>query len=100
MSCGSRKSIRCRASAMTIAYFPSGVKYMLYGSSTFTGAPSWAVTGSIGVRLFEELFATQRVERSYDGTTCCGTFPVGNVRTTWYVFGSITVTVPERELGT
>ena len=100
MLLGSRKSIRRRFSAMTIAYLPSGVKYKLYGSSTRTGAPLSPVSGSIGVRLFPELFATHSVFMSYDGTTCCGTRPVLNVRTTSYVLGSITVTLAPSELGT
>src|SRR6266566_9378014 len=95
--CASRKSSRSRRSATTIAYRPSGVKYMLYGSSTWMSAPSLPVSGSIGVRVFELLLRTQRVERSYDGTTCCGTAPVLKVRTIVYVAGSITVTDAERE---
>src|SRR5437773_12121485 len=97
---GSRKSNRSRRSATTIAYRPSGVKYMLYGSSTWMSAPSLPVSGSIGVRVFELLLRTQRVERSYDGTTCSGTAPVLKVRTIVYVAGSITVTDAEREFGT
>ena len=37
---------------------------------------------------------------SNDGTTCCGTAPVGTVRTTWYVVGSITETLADIEFGT
>ena len=48
---GSRKSRRLNASATTMADLPSGVKYMLYGSSTGIGAPGLPVIGSIGVRL-------------------------------------------------
>ena len=40
--CASRKSSRCSRSATTIAYRPSGVKYMLYGSSTGIGLPGLA----------------------------------------------------------
>ena len=47
--CGSRKSSRLRASATMIADLPSGVKYMLYGSSTLIGSPGLPVCGSIGV---------------------------------------------------
>ena len=58
---GSRKSRRLCASATTIAYLPSGVKYMLYGSSTGIGGPGLPVLGSIGVRL--PLFRRSRVVR-------------------------------------
>src|SRR2546422_3204278 len=37
-------------------------------SATGTPVPSRPVTGSMGVRLFPRLFATQRVVRSYEGT--------------------------------
>src|SRR5438128_2063336 len=101
---GSRKSSRLRASATTIADFPSGVKYMLYGSSTEIGAPGLPVLGSIGVRVPSArpsaLFVTQSVFRSYDGTTCCGLSPTANVSTTFCVAGSITETLFERRLGT
>ena len=73
---------------------------MLYGSITRTGVPSSPVNGSIGVSVLEPLLSTHSVVRSYDGTTCCGTLPVLNVRTTAYVDGSMTLTVPEREFGT
>src|SRR5690348_13193743 len=83
---GSRKSSRLKASATTIASLPSGVKYMLYGSSTLTGVPGLPVIGSIGVRLplvvFSALLATQSVFRSHDGTTCCGFRPTLNLPTT------------------
>src|SRR5260370_38098108 len=46
--CGSRKSIRSSASAITSAYFPSGVKYRLYGSGTGTGGPRGPVAGRVG----------------------------------------------------
>src|SRR3954466_4882145 len=84
---GSRKSSRSRRSATMIAYFPSGVKYMLYGSSTCTGEPSLPVSGSIGINVLDSLLSTQRRDRSYEGTTCCGIDPVLNVRTTSYVDG-------------
>ena len=73
---------------------------MLYGSSTLTDAPSAPVTGSIAVTVPAPLLSTQSCVRSYDGTTCCGTAPVLNVRTTVYVAGSMTLTVPDREFGT
>src|SRR5678816_3502681 len=76
---GSRKSSRWNASATTIASCPSGVKYMLYGSSTLIGVPGLPVSGSIGVRLprvvFSALLATHSVFKSHDGTTCCGLTP-------------------------
>ena len=82
------------ASATTIADFPSGEKYMLYGSSTAIAFPGLPVFGSIGIRLplfvFSALFATHSVRRSYDGTTCCGLRPTLNLSTTVNVAGSIT----------
>ena len=45
----SRKSMRFSRSAITIAYLPSGVKYMLYGSSTWIVYPVLPVAGSIMV---------------------------------------------------
>src|SRR5260370_36353328 len=48
--CGSRKSIRSSASAITSAYFPSGVKYRLYGSGTGTGGPGAAAARRVGAR--------------------------------------------------
>src|SRR5437016_2066940 len=96
----SRKSSRLSASATTTAYLPSGVKYMLYGSSTGTGAPGLPVAGSIGVRLLPWSLVTQSVRRSQDGTTCCGSPPTGKWFTTLDVVGSITSTVSESELGT
>ena len=56
--CGSRKSRRASRSATTIAYRPSGVKYMLYGSVTGIRFPGLPVRGSIGVRLFPASFVT------------------------------------------
>ena len=71
------------ASATTMAYAPSGVKYMLYGSITGILAPArLPVTGSIGVTVLASLLSTQSFVRSYAGTTCCGTAPVLKVRTT------------------
>src|ERR1051325_10281135 len=49
--CGSRKSSRLCASATTMAALPSGVKYILYGSSTGMFLPGLPVSGSIGVTL-------------------------------------------------
>ena len=48
---GSRKSSRLKASATTMACLPSGVQYMLYGSSTGMVLPGLPVFGSITVRL-------------------------------------------------
>ena len=102
--CGSRKSSRLRASATLIAYLPSGVKYMLYGSSTVTDCPGLPVFGSIGVSVPSvvpsALLVTHRVERSYEGTTCWGLRPTSNVSTTFIVAGSITDTVLAARLGT
>ncbi len=65
---GSRKSRRWRASATTMADLPSGVKYMLYGSSTGIAVPVLPVRGSIGVRLplllRSALLAAHSVRRS------------------------------------
>src|SRR4029078_10559209 len=97
---GSRKSRRCRRSATMIADRPSGEKYMLYGSSTSIGLPFAPVTGSTGVSWVSSLLSTHNVDKSYDGTTCCGTRPARNVRTIVCEAGSITVTDAERELGT
>src|SRR5215470_2513634 len=101
---GSRKSRRFIASATTIADFPSGEKYMLYGSSTLTAFPGLPVFGSIGMRLpavvFSALFATHSVRRSHDGTTCCGLMPTLNLAITWYVAGSITYTSFDCTCGT
>ena len=74
--CASRKSSRACDSATTIASLPSGVKYMLYGSSTVIALPGLPVFGSIGVRLPSvrpsALLVTHSVCRSHAGTTCCG----------------------------
>ena len=102
--CGSRKSSRLRASATLIAYLPSGVKYMLYGSSTTTDWPGFPVFGSIGVSVPSgvpsALFVTHSVLRSQDGTTCCGLRPTSNASTTFIVAGSITDTVLSARFGT
>ena len=101
---GSRKSSRLRASATTTANFPSGVKYMLYGSSTGIALPGLPVRGSMGVRLPSvrpsALLVTQRVLRSHDGTTCCGLMPTLKRSTTLRVAGSITQTSFDERLGT
>ena len=101
---GSRKSSRLSASATTIADLPSGVKYMLYGSSTMMVLPGLPVVGSIGVRLPSgrpsALLVTQRVFRSHEGTTCCGLMPTAKRSTTFMVAGSITVTSLPWRLGT
>src|SRR5512144_857772 len=93
---GSRKSSRLNASATTIADLPSGVEYMLYGSSTAIALPGLPVAGSIGIRLPSlrpsALFATHSVRRSHDGTTCCGLMPTLNLSTTVFVAWSITDT--------
>ena len=52
MVCGSRKTISFFASDITTAYFPSGVKYRLYGSTTGTALPNFPVAGLIGVSEF------------------------------------------------
>ncbi len=53
--------------------------------------PGFPVVGSIGVRLPSRrpsaLFATHNVERSHDGTTCCGLRPTGKRSTTLSVAG-------------
>ena len=92
--CGSRKSSRFSASATMIADFPSGEKYMLYGSSTGIACPGLPVFGSIGVKLplvlRSALLATHSVRKSHDGTTCCGLSPTLNRSTTFMVAGSMT----------
>ncbi len=91
---GSRKSSRLRASATTIADLPSGVAYMLYGSSTLIALPGLPVRGSIGVRLPSvgpsALLVTHSVRRSHDGTMCCGPSPTLNRSITFISCGSIT----------
>src|SRR5882762_4098427 len=104
MVCGSRKSSRLYASATTMADFPSGVKYMLYGSSTAIDAPGLPVFGSIGVSeplvVPSALLVTQSVFRSQDGTMCWGLIPTGKVSTICMVAGSMTDTVLAARLGT
>ncbi len=77
---GSRKSIRARASAITIALWPSGVKYRLYGSATGTGRPGFPVFGLIGVRLPPPVLFTHSTEPSQDGVMWLGCPPAPNVR--------------------
>ena len=83
---------------------PSGVQYMLYGSSTGMVLPGLPVSGSTSVRLplslFSALLATYSVFRSQLGTTCCGYRPTGKVLTTFRVAGSMTDTVCAMWLGT
>src|SRR2546430_4943049 len=98
--CGSRKTIWCRRSAITTAYRPSGVKYRLYGSSTFTGAPNAPVAASIGVSQPLVSLLTHNVRRSHDGTTCSGPTGTRCVSITFMVAGSITETVLLAWLGT
>ena len=102
-SAGRGSRAACSASATTIADLPSGVKYMLYGSSTAIAVPGLAGLGSIGVRLPSvrpsALLATQSVRRSHDGTTCCGLRPTLKVSTTLSVAGSITETVVGAQVG-
>src|SRR5207245_4415204 len=68
---GSRRSSRFRDSATTIAALPSGMKYMLYGSSTGMDLPGLPVMGSMGVTLpsfrCSALLFTQSVFRSQEG---------------------------------
>ena len=91
---GSRKSSRLRASATTIADLPSGVKYMLYGSSTGIGLPGLPVRGSTGVRLPSvrpsALLVTHSVRMSHEGTMCCGPMPTLKRSTTFIAAGSTT----------
>src|SRR3954466_14628662 len=77
--CGSVKFRRFSDSATTMAYRPSGVKYMLYGSATGMFGPSrFPVVGLIGVRLLPpSSFAAYSVLRSQAGMTCCEPEPVG-----------------------
>src|ERR1700746_2111979 len=98
--CGSQKSIRFRASAITSAYWPSGVKYRLYGSATATGEPARPVRGSMGVSLPPTVLFTHSTEPSQDGVTWLGPIPTSNVVMTRWVRGSISVTVLLRLFGT
>ena len=98
--CGSRKSSRANRSATTIAYFPSGVKYMLYGSVTGIGVPGVPVRASIGVSESPRSFVTYSVFKSHDGTTCWGSLPTAKWFTIAPVLGSISSTVFDSELGT
>ena len=87
-----------------MACLPSGVQYMLYGSSTGMVLPGLPVVGSTTVRLplslFSALLATYSVFRSQLGTTCCGYSPTLKVCVTFSVAGSITDTVCAMWLGT
>src|ERR1700687_3081259 len=98
--CGSRKSMRSYSSAITSAYFPSWVKYRLYGSVTGIGAPGWPVAGLIGTRVLPSVSFTYNTEPSHDGVTWFGCPPTGNPPMTLYVFGSMTVTVLLKLFGT
>jgi hypothetical protein len=73
---------------------PSGVKYMLYGSSTGIARPGLPVRGSIGVRLPSlrpsALLVTHSVRRSHEGTMCCGETPTLKRSMTFIAAGSIT----------
>src|SRR5690349_19541133 len=93
MVCASRNTIWCAASDITTAYFPSGVKYRLYGSLTGIGAPNFPVAGSIGVSALPRSLLTYRVRRSQDGTTCSGLTGTLTVWMTLYVVGSMTDTL-------
>ena len=92
------------ASATTTADLPSGVKYMLYGSSTATSGPGLPVIGSMGVRVPSvrpsALFVTHSVVRSHDGTTCCGFLPTLYRSITVNVAGSMTCTSCDFTFGT
>jgi hypothetical protein len=83
---------------------PSGVKYMLYGSSTGIALPGLPVFGSIGIRLPSlrpsAVFATQSVFMSHDGTMWCGLMPTLNLSTTCSVAGSMTHTSFDFTCGT
>ncbi len=85
---------------MTTAYFPSGVKYRLYGSLTGTGVPNSPVAGLIGVSALPWSLFTHSVRRSQDGTTCSGDAGTRTVRITLPVRGSMIDTVLERLFGT
>src|SRR4051794_7739756 len=100
IECGSTKSRRASRSATTIAYLPSGVKYMLYGSATGIVRPNFPVLGLIVVTLLPSSFSTYKVFRSHDGTTCCGSAPTECVTITRWVVGLMTLTVLESEFGT
>src|SRR3954469_148160 len=92
--------MRSRASAITIACLPSGLKYRLYGSSTRTERPGLPVRGSIGVSMLPLLSLTHSVLRSHEGTTCCGCAGTGKLLTTLNVRGSRTSTELLPRLGT
>src|SRR4029450_9106330 len=104
MVLGSRKSRRFIASATTTAERRSGVKYMLYGSSTARSLPGFPLTGSIGVSVPSvrpsALLVTHRIVRSQEGTTCWGLVPTLNRSTIVSVAGSITYTSLDCRWGT
>src|SRR5437763_8387627 len=98
--CGSYQTSWRRASATEIAYVPSGVKYMLYGSITGIGAPGRPVFGSNGSRWLPTSSVAYSVCMSYDGTTCWSSRPAGYFAITANVLGSITQTSPDPLCGT
>src|SRR5215831_14149062 len=100
MVCGLRKSIRDSASATTIAFLPSGVKYRLYGSATGTGGPGLPVFGLIGVRLLPSVSLTHSTEPFQDGVMWLGCPPTAKVLMILKVCGLISLTVSLRLLGT
>ena len=76
-----------------MADLPSGVKYMLYGSSTTSGlAAGLPVRGSMAVTLpvlrRSALLFTHRVRMSHEGTMCCGAVPTLNLSINLSVLGS------------
>ena len=73
---------------------------MLYGSSTGSVSPFFAVAGSMRVTLLPTSLRTHSVRRSHEGVTCCGSFPTAKWSTTLKVRGSITSTVSLLLLGT
>src|SRR5690242_968738 len=101
---GSRKSRRLSASATTTADLPSGVKYMLYGSSTATLGPGLPVRASIGVSVPSgrpsALLVTHKVVRSQEGTTCWGLVPTLKRSMIFIVAGSMTYTSFDFRCGT
>ncbi len=78
--------IRLRSSSATeIAYLPSGVKYMLYGSATGIVSPGCPVIGSMRRITLPTSSVAYSAVMSCDGTTCCTSVPTGNLSTTWKV---------------
>ncbi len=76
-----------------MAEVPSGVKYMLYGSTTGIAGPGWPVFGSIGTRSWLSLSVMYSVWRSHDGTQCCGRCPTSKWSTISIESWSMTSTV-------